>query len=169
MRHFKRVGLSAATGMAALLVCSSPASAASGPGAGSISGREQVFDLVATQTQGSPLIDVDDSSGPSQGEEFVQSGNLFYGGAVVGTYGQTCTLTRTAPADEFDMQCVADISLPTWGQITAQGRFTVTAAGPGDIDFAITGGTGVYRTARGTIHAVRVSDTETHLTVRLIR
>ncbi|MER5460248.1 hypothetical protein ABT010_06075 [Streptomyces sp. NPDC002668] len=64
---------------------------------------------------------------------------------------------------------MASFSLTTWGQITAQGLIAVTAAGPGEVDLAITGGTGVYRTVRGTIHAVRVSDTEAHLTVRLIR
>ncbi|WSQ98442.1 hypothetical protein OG735_10320 [Streptomyces sp. NBC_01210] len=55
------------------------------------------------------------------------------------------------------------------GQITFQGRFTITSAGPGDISFAITGGTGSYRTAHGSIHAVNVSATDTQLTVHLIR
>lgn len=167
MRHFKRVGLSAATGLAALLVCAHPAAAATGTGNGSNSGREEVFDLVARETQGSRIDE--DPSGPSQGDEIISSGNLFFRGSQVGTYGEACTLTRTAPGDEFDLQCVATLSLPPWGQLTAQGRFTITSAGPGDIDFAITGGTGHYRTARGSIHAVNVSSTETNLTVRLIR
>ncbi|MGY4954946.1 allene oxide cyclase barrel-like domain-containing protein [Streptomyces sp. NEAU-L66] len=164
MRHFKQVLLSAATGLSAILFCAPAASAA---GADSFPPGETVFQLVAKQTQGT-FVDVDGSSGPSQGDEFVISGNLFRGALQVGTYGEICTLTRTAPADEFDLQCAADLTLPL-GQLTAQGRFTVTAAGPGNIDFAITGGTGRYRTAHGSVHAVNVSDTETNLTVHLIR
>ncbi|MGW8553664.1 allene oxide cyclase barrel-like domain-containing protein [Streptomyces tubercidicus] len=167
MRHFKRFLLSAATGMSALLICAPAASAAGGAGADSFPPREEVFQLVAQQTQGT-FVDVDGSSGPSQGDEFVISGNLLRGAVPVGTYSQICTLTRTAPGDEFDLQCASDLSLPL-GQLTVQGRFTVTGAGPGDIDLAITGGTGRYRTAHGSVHADSVSDTETHLTVHLIR
>ncbi|MFE6738983.1 allene oxide cyclase barrel-like domain-containing protein [Streptomyces tubercidicus] len=167
MRHFKRFLLSAATGMSALLICAPAASAAGGAGADSSPPGEEVFQLVAQQTQGT-FVDVDGSSGPSQGDEFVISGNLLRGAVPVGTYSQICTLTRTAPGDEFDLQCAADLALPL-GQLTVQGRFTVTGAGPGDIDLAITGGTGRYRTAHGSVHADNVSDTETHLTVHLIR
>ncbi|MFK4224437.1 hypothetical protein [Streptomyces sp. NPDC019890] len=164
MRHFKHVSLSTAAGLAALLLCSHPVSAASS----SSGGKEEVFELVAQQTQGSGFIDVDGSSGPSQGDEIVISGDLFVGATAVGNYGEICTLTRTAPGDEFDMQCAGSLALAQ-GQITMQGRFTVTSAGPGDTNFAITGGTGGYRTARGFIHSVYVSDTETQLTVHLIR
>ncbi|GGT22232.1 hypothetical protein GCM10010271_26980 [Streptomyces kurssanovii] len=168
MRHFKHVGLSAATGLAALLVCSHPASASSTTGHEPRPPKEEVFQLVAKQTQGSGFIDVDGSSGPSQGDEIVTTGDLFADATAVGDYGQICTLTRTAPGDEFDMQCAGSLALAE-GQITLDGRFTVTSAGPGDINFAITGGTGDYRTARGFVHAVNVSDTETQLTVHLIR
>ncbi|UKY50866.1 dirigent protein [Streptomyces inhibens] len=167
VRHFKHVGLSAATGLAALLFCSHPASAATGSGGDSYPPREEVFQLVAKQTQGT-FVDVDGSSGPSQGDEFVITGNLFRASVAVGTYSQICTLTRTAPMDEFDLQCAADLALPL-GQITVEGRFTVTAAGPGNIDLAITGGTGRYRTAQGFVHADNVSNTETTITVHLVR
>ncbi|MEU0397650.1 hypothetical protein ABZ208_33755 [Streptomyces sp. NPDC006208] len=112
-------------------------------------------------------MDVDGSSDSSQGDEFVITGDLLLDNAAVGTYGQICTLTRTAPGDEFDMQCTASLSLPQ-GQITAEGRFTVTSAGPGPVTFAITGGTGDYRTAQGFITSVNASDTESNLTVNLI-
>lgn len=162
MRHFKHIGLGVATGLVVLLGGAYPASASDGGGTG-----RSVFRLTATQTQAAS-IDVDGSSGPSQGDEFVTSGNLLHGSTIVGTYGEICTITRTAPLDEFDLQCAGTFSLPQ-GQLTAQGRFTVTSSGPGTIDFAITGGTGSYRTARGVIHAVNVSQTETQLTVQLIR
>ncbi|WP_432143023.1 allene oxide cyclase barrel-like domain-containing protein [Streptomyces sp. bgisy084] len=167
MRPFKQIVLSAATGMSALLFCAPAASAAGGAGADSFPPHEETFQLVAKQTQGT-FVDVDGSGGPSQGDEFVISGNLLRAGIPVGTYSEICTLTRTAPGDEFDLQCAPVLALPL-GQITAQGRFTVTSAGPGDIDLAITGGTGRFRTAHGNIHAVNVSDTETNLTVHLIR
>ncbi|WP_050799819.1 allene oxide cyclase barrel-like domain-containing protein [Streptomyces himastatinicus] len=54
------------------------------------------------------------------------------------------------------------------GDITFQGLISVTAAGPGDINVAITGGTGRYRTAHGFIHAVITNTTDTNLTVHLI-
>ncbi|MFI6849666.1 dirigent protein [Kitasatospora sp. NPDC050467] len=112
-------------------------------------------------------IDVDGSSGPSQGDEIVVSGDLISGSTTVGNYGEVCTLTRTAPLDEFDLQCAGSLSL-LQGQITFQGRFTVTAAGPGDINLAITGGTGSFRAARGYIHADNVNATDTALTVHLV-
>lgn len=107
--------------------------------------------------------------GPSQGDEFVISGNLLQGAATVGTFGEVCTLTRVGPAvDSFDQQCVGTFVLPD-GQITIQGLISVTAAGPGDIKLAITGGTGRYRTAHGFLQAVTVNATDTAVTVHLIR
>ncbi|MFE1171462.1 hypothetical protein [Streptomyces sp. NPDC058773] len=167
MRPFKQILLSTATGISALLFCAPAASAAGGAGADSFPPYEETFQLVAKQTQGT-FVDVDGSGGPSQGDEFVISGDLLRAGVTIGTYSEICTLTRTAPNDEFDLQCSPVLALPL-GQITVQGRFTVTAAGPGDINLAITGGTGRYRTAHGSVHAVNVSDTETNLTVHLIR
>ncbi|GAO11039.1 hypothetical protein NCG97_01190 [Streptomyces lydicamycinicus] len=111
---------------------------------------------------------MDGSSGPSKRDEFVISGNLSRGGVPVGTYSQICTLTRTAPADEFDLQSAADLALPL-GQLTVQGRLTAIGAGPGNIVLASTGGTGRYRTAHGTVHGDNVSGRETQLTVHLIR
>lgn len=49
-----------------------------------------------------------------------------------------------------------------------QGLISVTAAGPGDINLAITGGTGRYRTAHGFVHGGNVGPTDTDLTVHLI-
>ncbi|MGW3738964.1 allene oxide cyclase barrel-like domain-containing protein [Streptomyces sp. NPDC005148] len=162
MRHFKHVGLSAAMGLTALLACSQPAWAFSSTGAVSM----QATQLIARQTQMS-FIDADGSSGPSQGDEIVVSGDLLRNSVPVGNYGEVCTMTRTAPADEFDLQCAGSLLLAE-GDIAFQGRFTVTAAGPGDdIKFAITGGTGDYREATGYIQAVNVSATDTQFTLQL--
>ncbi|MEV7381790.1 allene oxide cyclase barrel-like domain-containing protein [Streptomyces lydicus] len=166
MRHFKHVAVSAFAGLAALLFCPPAASAATATGDGSWPQREEVFQLIAHQTQ---INSVDlDGAGPTQGDEIVITGDLLRGTTKVGDYSQICTLTRTAPADEFDLQCAGDLSLAP-GQLTIQGRFTVTAAGPGSIDMAITGGTGRYRAAHGFIRAVNLSAADTQLTVHLIR
>lgn len=164
MRHFKQVVLSAATGLSALLFCAHPASAAT---AADSAPRSDVFQLIAKTTDAN-WVDVDGSGGTSAGDELVVSGDLFRGSTQVGTFGEVCTMTRVAANDEADLLCAVDLLL-SQGQLTLQGRFTITSAGPGDIDLAITGGTGGYRTARGTVHADNISDTETQVTIHLIR
>ncbi|RNG38833.1 allene oxide cyclase barrel-like domain-containing protein [Streptomyces botrytidirepellens] len=170
MRRFSHFGRAAVLAIA--LVCAAPVSAAADPLPGGIYlpypiGREQVFELVLRQTQFS-FVDVG-TPGPSQGDEFVLSGDLLQGAATVGTFGEVCTLTRVGPvADSFDQQCVGTLVLAD-GQITIQGIVSVTAAGPGDITVAITGGTGRYRTAHGYVHATLINATDTGLTVHLIR
>ncbi|MER5970440.1 hypothetical protein ABT112_12015 [Streptomyces sp. NPDC002055] len=160
MRNSKFLGLSAATALAAVVTGVSAAPAA----ASSQNTRDLVFRLVSKQTQLS-YVDVG-GPGPSQGDEFVSSSDLYRGSTKVGTQGGVCTLTRTAPNDEFDQQCVNSLSLPG-GQLTAQGRIAVTSAGPGNIDLAITGGTRLYRKARGYIHVELLNETDAELTVHL--
>ncbi|MFE7775884.1 hypothetical protein ACFU5O_18655 [Streptomyces sp. NPDC057445] len=166
MPRIKHAVPSAAVGLAALLLCAYPASATGDTDPSTKPGREEIIELVAKTTQ-NRFIDVD-PSGPSQGDQFINSGDLFRDGEEVGTYGEVCTLTRTAPGDEFDLQCLATFSLPK-GDLTVQGRFTVTGDGPeDDINFAITGGTEKYRTARGFVRADNTSETESELTVHLV-
>ncbi|MFE3217481.1 allene oxide cyclase barrel-like domain-containing protein [Streptomyces antimycoticus] len=87
---------------------------------------------------------------------------------TVGRFDEVCTVTRTNPMDASDLQCQITLSLSE-GQITVQGVFAITGAGPGRITLAITGGAGSYRTAPGFIHAVNTCDTGTQLTVHLLR
>ncbi|MFI0774320.1 hypothetical protein [Streptomyces sp. NPDC021212] len=163
MRRVSTLGLTAAA-LTTALVCATPASAAGHPG--DHTGREQVFELVAHETQAS-FIDVG-TPGASQGDEFVIAGDLLKDSATVGTFDEVCTLTRVGPdPDSFNQQCVGTLVLPG-GDITFQGLISITAAGPGDINVAITGGTGRYRTAHGFIHADNISETDTDLTVHLI-
>ncbi|WP_338672057.1 hypothetical protein V1460_03500 [Streptomyces sp. SCSIO 30461] len=126
---------------------------------------EEVFVLVARTAQNT-FIDIDDSGGLSQGDEFINGGTLLRADEEVGTYGEVCTLTRTAPGDEYDMQCLATLKLPR-GSLTLQSLITFTGTDPGEITFALDGGTGKYRKARGFVDAVNISDTETRLTVHL--
>ncbi|MFE5119922.1 hypothetical protein [Streptomyces sp. NPDC056669] len=170
MPHVKRSALSAGAGLAAALCCgplavaAAPAAAATGP----LPPRhmEEVFLLTARPTQ-TNSVDVA-PPGNSQGDQLIVAGDLLRSSVTVGRFDETCTVTRTSPMDTSDLQCQITLSLSE-GQLTLQGVFAITGAGPGDITLAITGGTGRFRTAHGFIHAVNSSNTETRLTVHLIR
>jgi hypothetical protein len=164
MHHLKRVGLSAVTGLAALVACAAPAVAV-GDDNNDPSHRETVFHLV-TQPTDQSFLDLD-GLGPSQGDELIITGNVLQASQPVGTFSEVCTLTRVAPPDESDLLCQGTLVLPQ-GQITFQGRFTITAGGPSDVTLAITGGTGAYRTAHGYIHAVNPGAAQTEIVVHLI-
>ncbi|MEV6128962.1 hypothetical protein AB0M05_19340 [Streptomyces violaceusniger] len=170
MPHVKRSALSAAAGLAAALCCA-PLAVAAAPAAGATGPlpprhSEEVFLLTARPTQ-TNSVDVA-PPGNSQGDQLIVSGDLLRSNVTVGRFDEACTATRTGPMDTSDLQCQITLSLSE-GQLTVQGVFTITGAGPGDITLAITGGTGRYRTAHGFIHAVNTSNTETQLTVHLIR
>jgi hypothetical protein len=89
----------------------------------------------------------------------------------IGEDGGVCSIARIAPDDgATTYHCVATNSLPL-GQITAQGLVTY-AAGEGfrqqPYSFAITGGTGKYRGARGQVTIKDLSAQEVGLTFRVI-
>ncbi|MGW2748992.1 allene oxide cyclase barrel-like domain-containing protein [Streptomyces sp. NPDC001450] len=167
MRHINRLGLSATAGLAAALCCAPLASAAA-PATGSqpTGNNEQVIHLTAVVTQVTSLDFP--PPGPSQGDELIVAGNVLQNGTKVGTYDETCTTTRTGTDDSSTVQCVTTLTLPQ-GKITVQGVFAITNTGPGDITLAITGGTGVYRTAQGYVQAVNTSSTETQIALHLSR
>ncbi|MGV9563846.1 allene oxide cyclase barrel-like domain-containing protein [Streptomyces sp. NPDC003480] len=170
MRHIERLRLCAVAGLAAAL-CYAPLASAATPTDGATApqppkAKEQVFQLTARTTQVSS-VDVP-PPGNSQGDELIVAGDVLQSHVRVGGFDEVCTVTRTGPNDTSDLQCEITLSLPR-GQITAQGVFAISRSGPGDITLAITGGTGNYRTAQGFIHAVNASDTETRVTVHLIR
>ncbi|MES4908388.1 MULTISPECIES: hypothetical protein [unclassified Streptomyces] len=164
MHHLKRVGLGAVTGLAALVACAVPASAVGDDGIDP-SHRETVLNLVTEPTEQS-FLDLD-GLGPSQGDELIITGNVLQNSQPVGTFSEVCTLTRVAPGDVSDLLCQGTLVLPQ-GQLTFQGRFTITAAGPPDVTLAITGGTGVYRTAHGYIQAVNPGAAQTEIVVHII-
>jgi hypothetical protein len=103
--------------------------------------------------------------GPSLGDQFVLSNNLFRDGRKVGTSGGTCSITFfTADFSTLTANCVLTLSLPR-GQITTQGLVSFTDPQPPVV--AITGGTGAYRTAHGQMK-VRTGEAEDRLTLFLI-
>ena len=88
----------------------------------------------------------------------------------IGEDGGVCSVARIAPDGATTFHCVGTNSLPL-GQITAQGLVTY---GPEEefrqepYSFAITGGTGKYRAARGEITIKELSAEEVRLTFRII-
>ena len=88
----------------------------------------------------------------------------------LGEDGGVCSVARIAPDGATTFHCVGTNSLPL-GRITAQGLVTY---GPGEefrqkpYSFAITGGTGKYRAARGEVRIQELSAEEVRLTFRII-
>jgi hypothetical protein len=102
--------------------------------------------------------------GPTTGDlVVVKDGLSFQDGSHAGDFDQTCTLLTpgTKPFNST-YDCASSIALAT-GTITMQGPFDATA--PEQLA-AVTGGTGVYRTARGDVQIQAVAD---QITVRLAR
>ena len=88
----------------------------------------------------------------------------------IGEDGGVCSVARIALDGATTFHCVGTNSLPL-GRITAQGLVTY---GPGEefrrkpYSFAITGGTGKYRAARGAVTIQELSAEEVRLTFRVI-
>ena len=161
MRHFKALGPVAVTALAAVLTCAPLAQADAPDLDASLSGgSNKAIELVAIQTQ-SAFLDLN-PDGPL-GDEYILADELFHDGESVGSDGVVCTVFSAAP----DLgQCEATLRLPK-GDITLQGISPVVVDFPAEFTFAITGGTGSYRNARGYLDGVFVSHTETDLPLHL--
>jgi hypothetical protein len=125
----------------------------------------------------SGFADQDVDVGPPDltlGDHFVVTEDLFRQGEKVGEDHAVCTLTRLEPrsgtAERGAVQCVATFVLPE-GQITVQGvrTFALDAQAPPNFVLAVTGGTGAYKAARGTVHIVDLNETDSRLTLELIQ
>jgi hypothetical protein len=84
-------------------------------------------------------------TGNSLGDYQVFTARFDANGRTIGFDGGVCTLVRLPTV----YQCVATNSLPE-GQVTAQALIDYAKASA-PFQFAITGGTGRYRSARGTV------------------
>lgn len=94
-----------------------------------------------------PVTDLQAVS-PSRGDQIVFRDRVVSGGDVVGRDGGTCTVVAVRPqaADPLELSCTATFSLPD-GDLTTQGL-----AGAAPVKrLVITGGTGDYRSAEGTV------------------
>ena len=106
----------------------------------------------------------------SVGDQFAFTNNLLRNGEKVGEDGGLCVVTRITAAGASTFKCIGSNTLPG-GQITVQGLVTY---GPdeevkGDpYLFAITGGTGQYREARGEVKIEEQGGGKLRLTFRII-
>jgi hypothetical protein len=143
-----KLGLSALTLVAALVVTALVAPAASAHGKGKGKHRTTLVRVMAERIQ-AETIDVG-VPGPSLGDELVFSQLLFIRNREVGTSGAVCTITEgTPPYDVATYHCVGTLSLRK-GQVTLQGLVEVQGEDdPGPFTLAITGGTGAYAGAGG--------------------
>src|SRR5262249_2326354 len=110
----------------------------------------------------------------SLGDYFVATENPFRKAETVGADHPACTTTRLEPTtgtpETGVAQCSASLVLPE-GQLTAQGARTFALDSKESPNFvlAVTGGTGSYKGARGSIHIVDLGETDSQLTIELIR
>lgn len=123
--------------------------------------RVQVISLTSTGT-GTTMVD-NGTPGPGVGDQIIITADLFRNGRSYGTEAAVCT--RVAPATTH---CTGTFSLPL-GQVTWQHlKTTPTGTPPSDFDVAVTGGTGVYRTARGHAHIGRIAEEGGSFTLYLV-
>jgi hypothetical protein len=94
------------------------------------------------------------------GDELVFSANLWRQGERVGRLGVECTVTSTRTED---LQCLATARFGN-GQITVQG---LLRGAPESFVLAVTGGTGAYFGAAGSVHVLQVSENREILTFHL--
>ncbi|WP_020660777.1 allene oxide cyclase barrel-like domain-containing protein [Amycolatopsis benzoatilytica] len=85
-------------------------------------------------------------AGPSVGDLHVYSGSLLKDGRRVGQGGGSCQIIRIDGASST-MQCLLTARLER-GSLTMQSLWVV---GENPLDMAVTGGTGAYRDAQGTV------------------
>jgi hypothetical protein len=157
----------AAVTLAALALAATGAGIASAT-ASSHDDEGQTFTVFAKTVQFAP-IDLGDS-GPSLGDQFVLSDDLFTerGGTNVGFDGGVCTLVRRDTSAGTDtVQCAVTFSF-SGGQIATQalltlenGEFTGSQTGP------VTGGSGAYRDADGEVTVEFLSQDEANITFSL--
>ena len=165
----KRLTLGAATGLvlAAGGIAIGAASASSDASSDNRESSGHVLRLVGKEVS-SQYLDLGEADF-SEGDQFPFTNDLFRGDKKVGEDGGLCVVIRLTQEGASTLECHGVNSLPG-GQITVQGMVTY---GPTEeikadpYDFAITGGTGKYRGAGGTVRIKEVPGGELHLTFRV--
>jgi hypothetical protein len=165
MPRSSRAVLIAAVALIGTVGAMSLASASSGQTATSDKDRKtKTIHVIQTNEAVFTNIDVG-ATGDSPGDYVVITGPLVRPATSqrVGSVNAVCTLMQVT--DEFPSQCVATASFRQ-GDITAQGVFLSVPGAPNVL--AVTGGTGAYKTAHGTVTATILEDGATDLVFRLI-
>jgi Dirigent-like protein len=140
-------------------VVGAASSAAAAPPATSRSQAVRVITVYAFPI-GGPFLAVPGTNPKvlSQGDEILVNDQLTVtrqrkgGYPIIGHDSGTCTFTRILSPHEGLADCVATAVLHG-GSLTAQGVVEISSTGtPQPSDLAVTGGTGTYVGARGTLH-----------------
>jgi hypothetical protein len=146
------------------------ATAVGGSLAGGSSDGVEVLNLTA-QTEQFAVIDVG-TPGPALGlgDQIISSDKVFRNGKAVGTDGVTCTVVK-ATAQAITCNWVMTIALPD-GLLTLQAIAdgpTGPPTEPTKVTFAVTGGTGRFRSAHGTADITDNPGGTEQIAVRLTR
>ena len=117
---------------------------------------EKVIHL-STATAQEGYLDAAPAGEINVGDSLVFSEDLYKGAKKVGDAGGRCTTVRV-DGDAAVAECYETFRLPD-GQIVAEGLVTFDPNGGGPVvTWAITGGTGAYRLARGEVSSVESAD-----------
>ena len=100
------------------------------------------------------------------GTRFVGSDTLLEGGEEVGRSGRSCEAVGEAGEGAGLFQCTITFDLED-GQLTSQALVELAEGEPAAFTAAITGGTGRYGKARGTVEMRQVAPEELHFTFSL--
>ncbi|WP_189916903.1 allene oxide cyclase barrel-like domain-containing protein [Kitasatospora xanthocidica] len=156
MRPIARAGLGTAAALITLLAAAPAATATPTTGSADPVARDRAITLIGRLAQ-QTFFPVNPGGAPAQGDRTVFRSVLSdLDGNQVGETGGTCTTTRTDNGGAEE--CTVTYTLPG-GQITAQGMVFghLNPGPPPSFDNAITGGTGDFARARGSIHADTVA------------
>jgi hypothetical protein len=168
MRPMRAACLGTATALVGLLACAPVAAAATDTDSAHTAGGDRVITLIGRLAQ-QTRFPVNPGGAPAQGDRTVFHSILFdqYGNQVGDTDG-TCTTTRVDNGGAEE--CVVTYNLPG-GQLSVQGMvFGILNPGPpSSFDNGITGGTGEFDRARGSVHADTIAPGTRRFTIDLDR
>ncbi|MFE5630648.1 hypothetical protein [Streptomyces sp. NPDC056543] len=166
MRPIRAARLGMATALITLLAATPVASATTDTGSAQAKGKDRIITLTGKLAQ-QTRFPVNPGGSPAQGDRTVFRSVLYdTAGKEVGETGGTCDTTRV---DNGGAEvCVVTYTLPG-GQLSVQGMvFGILNAGPPpSFDNGITGGTGVYDRARGSVHADTIAPGTRRFTITL--
>ncbi|MFF8712520.1 hypothetical protein ACF07T_13920 [Streptomyces sp. NPDC015184] len=174
MRPIRAACLGTATALVALLACAPVAGAAMDTDSAHAKGGDRVITLIGHLAQQS-RFPVNPNGPAAQGDRTVVRSILKDQNDenVVGETGGFCTTTTVE--NRGAEECVVTYNLPG-GQLTVQGMvFRIlneeggVAIPPPSFDNAITGGTGVFDRARGSVHADTIGSGIRRFTIDLDR
>ena len=171
MRPIRAACLGTATALVALLACAPVAAAATDTDSAHDKGKDRVITLIGHLEQ-QTRFPVNPGGSPAQGDRTVFRSLLFDKDDKnqVGETNGTCTTTTVDNGGAEE--CVVTYNLPG-GQLSVQGMvFGILTEGrptipPPSFDNAITGGTGEFDRARGSVHADTIAPGTRRFTIDL--